>query len=617
MVTRESIQRGGKFLSNMIMPSIGIFMAWGIIATLFMPFGWIPNAGLAKIVNYISIFILPIAIGSSGGNLTGGKKGRIVAVVATIGVIASSSNITMIVGAMIIGPISGFLIKRFNNFIEGKIPIGFEMLVDNFSIGIISVIMLIVGYYLIGPFVVIITQVAAVALSLVVSKGLLPLAAILIEPAKVLFLNNAINHGILGPLGIEQVQQSGKSIMFLLEANPGPGFGMLLAYYLFSKGNEKKITLGAAIINFFGGIHEIYFPYIIRKPILIIGTILGGMAGILTASILNVGLVSAASPGSIFTLMALSPKGEVLRTLICVGSATIVSFIVSMIILKISSKSIKTSEDNIYSQEFNMEEMVELKFKDIKKIVFACDAGIGSSAMAAASFRKRIKNLNLDIIVTNSSVDNVLDNTDLVISHIKLEERCKSNWLNVEYIFIDDFFNDDKLNRLYDILKGKSLETKKDKEVYFEGKNLEIEEKKAVLTDKNIILNLESESKEDAIIRAGELLVGRGYVTEDYIGFMQEREKIYSTYIGMGIAIPHGINEDNKSIKKSGVVMLQYPHGINYGEGIVYLLIGIAGHEEEHLEIMSHIAEALGNEELISKLDKIKDKKDLLNLFGY
>lgn len=615
MVIREEVQKGGKFLSSMIMPNIGIFMAWGILATLFMPFGWIPNDGLAKVVSTISIVVLPIMVGSSGGKLTGGVKGGIIAIVATMGVIASS-NIPMILGAMIIGPLSGLIIKKLDRIIATKTPIGFEMLVDNFLVGIIAVIMLIFGYYIIGPFVVMLTQIAIAFLNIIIEKGLLPLAAIFIEPAKVLFLNNAINHGVLGPLGIEQVQQSGKSIMFLLEANPGPGFGMLLAYYLFSKDDGKKLALGAAVINFFGGIHEIYFPYIIKKPILIIGTILGGMAGIYTASILNVGLVSSASPGSIFTLIALSPRGEILGTLICIVSATIVSFIVSTILIKIPYGNKVIFENNIVNKEIdNVVEFDELMDKEIKKILFVCDAGIGSSAMGAASFRKRIKDLKLDIEVINSSVDNIINDVDLVVSHSSLQERCKKSYPKPFHIFINNFFQDDKLEELYKILKSKSISVYEKENIKDHNELKIIEEENSILIGENIILGLDSESKEEAITRAGRLLVDRGYVTEDYISSIHEREKIYSTYIGMGIAIPHGMNEAKKKIKKSGVVMLQYPKGINFDEGIVYLVIGIAGSEEGHIKIMSSIADMIGNGDLTNRLDRISNKEELLHLF--
>lgn len=613
MVVRENVQRCGKFLSSMIIPNIGVFMAWGIMAALFMPFGWIPNDRLAKIVHSMSIFILPIVIGSSGGKLTGGIRGGIISMVATMGVIASS-NIPMILGAMIIGPLSGLVIKRFDKVVANKVPIGFEMLVDNFSMGVIAVIMLIVGYYIVGPFVVMLTQITMIGMNMIIARGLLPLTSIFIEPAKVLFLNNAINHGILGPLGIEQIQQSSKSIMFLLEANPGPGFGMLLAYCLFSRDNGKKMAWGAAVINFFGGIHEIYFPYIIKEPMLIIGTILGGMAGISTASILKVGLVSSASPGSIFTLITLSPKDEILKTVICVASATIVSFIVSVVLLKILHKN---SSLNRVKEVNDMVKLDQLMSEEIKKIVFVCDAGIGSSAMGAASFRRKIRNLNLNIIVENCSVDDVIAGTDLVISHSNLKERCKKSYPESKCVFINNFFDDDKLDMLYEILKNKSINEAHEKENKKGKSELRfIDEESSMLINENIILGLDSESKEEAITRAGRLLVDRGFATEEYIASMKEREMAYSTYIGRGVAIPHGTSEGKERIKKSGVVILQYPKGVNFGLGIVYILIGIASTGEEHLKVMAHIAEMLENEELINRLDTISDKDELLRLFN-
>ncbi|MEH7072085.1 PTS transporter subunit EIIC, partial [Priestia megaterium] len=98
------------------------------------------------------------------------------------------------------------------------------------------------------------------------------------------------NHGIISPIGAEQIRTSGKSILLLLEANPGPGFGVLLAYSFFGKGTAKKSAPGAALIQFVGGVHEIYFPYILMRPLLIIGAILGGMSGVFTFVLLDGGL---------------------------------------------------------------------------------------------------------------------------------------------------------------------------------------------------------------------------------------------------------------------------------------------------------------------------------------
>lgn len=566
MVVRENVQRCGKFLSSMIIPNIGVFMAWGIMAALFMPFGWIPNDRLAKIVHSMSIFILPIVIGSSGGKLTGG----IISMVATMGVIASS-NIPMILGAMIIGPLSGLVIKRFDKVVANKVPIGFEMLVDNFSMGVIAVIMLIVGYYIVGPFVVMLTQITMIGMNMIIARGLLPLTSIFIEPAKVLFLNNAINHGILGPLGIEQIQQSSKSIMFLLEANPGLGLGIILAYWMYSKGSVKQSAPGAAIIHFFGGIHEIYFPYVLMNPILIIAAILGEAAGVLTFSIFGAGLVATASPGSIFALMALAPKGGVFGILVGVLVATAVSFIVAAPFVKRAAKN--GGAENLEEAKNKMKNMknnttISVSKDTVKKIVFACDAGMGSSAMGATKFRNKIKSLGLGITVTNSSVDDIPKDTDIVVSHMKLIERAKASSPQADHVFIENFLQDSKLDELYLILEAransKGLEEKEIEQVQVIEKEVATTDKSSILSENNIILGLESESKEDAITRAGRLLVKGGYVKEGYIDAMHEREKVVTTYIGMGVAIPHGIGEAKKQIEKSGVVVLQYPNGVKF-----------------------------------------------------
>ena len=124
-----------------------------------------------------------------------------------------------------------------------------------------------------------------------------------------MFLNNAINHGVLGPLGIQQAAEAGKSIFFLLESNPGPGLGILLAFTFFGKGAAKQSAPGAAVIQFLGGIHEVYFPYILMKPLLIVAAIGGGLAADFIFVMLNAGLVAPPSPGTIFAEIAMSPKG--------------------------------------------------------------------------------------------------------------------------------------------------------------------------------------------------------------------------------------------------------------------------------------------------------------------
>lgn len=608
---KEKVQKFGKFLSGMVMPNIGAFIAWGLITALFIPAGWFPNEQLGSLVDPMLKYLLPLLVGYTGGRVVGDVRGGVLGAIATAGVIVGA-DIPMFIGAMIMGPLGGYTIKKFDKAIEGKAPAGFEMLINNFSVGIIGVILAIVGFYAIGPVVVVVTDAFKFGVEVIISKGLLPLVSIFIEPAKVLFLNNAINHGIIAPIGIEQTQEFGKSIMYLLEANPGPGLGVLLAYCLYSKGGMKQSAPGAAIIHALGGIHEIYFPYVLMNPVLIIAPIVGSAAGILIFSIFNAGLVAIPSPGSIFALMALAPKGGLIGVLAGVLASTAVSFVVAAPLVKKASK--KLSDDEEVTSE---NEEVVINKEVINKIVFACDAGMGSSAMGATKFRNRIKNFASNITVINSSVDTIPSDADIVVSHKKLEERARKNSPQANHVFIENFLQDSKLDKLYSILESRAGGKVEPQECVVEEVSASAQVKEtSILKSDNIILGLKSESKEEAIERAGKMLVKEGYVNNNYIAAMQEREKIVSTYIGMGIAIPHGVGEAKKEVKESGIVVLQYPDGVVFGDDLAYLVIGIAGVGDDHLEILSNIATSLEDETLVDKLKNTNNKFEILQTFN-
>ena len=608
---KEKVQKFGKFLSGMVMPNIGAFIAWGLITALFIPAGWFPNEQLGSLVDPMLKYLLPLLVGYTGGRVVGDVRGGVLGAIATAGVIVGA-DIPMFIGAMIMGPLGGYTIKKFDKAIEGKAPAGFEMLINNFSVGIIGVILAIVGFYAIGPVVVVVTDAFKFGVEVIISKGLLPLVSIFIEPAKVLFLNNAINHGIIAPIGIEQTQEFGKSIMYLLEANPGPGLGVLLAYCLYSKGGVKQSAPGAAIIHALGGIHEIYFPYVLMNPVLIIAPIVGSAAGILIFSIFNAGLVAIPSPGSIFALMALAPKGGLIGVLAGVLASTAVSFVVAAPLVKKASK--KLSDDEEVTSE---NEEVVINKEVINKIVFACDAGMGSSAMGATKFRNRIKNFASNITVINSSVDTIPSDADIVVSHKKLEERARKNSPQANHVFIENFLQDSKLDKLYSILESRAGGKVEPQECVVEEVAASAQVKEtSILKSDNIILGLKSESKEEALERAGKMLVKEGYVNNNYIAAMQEREKIVSTYIGMGIAIPHGVGEAKKEVKESGIVVLQYPDGVVFGDDLAYLVIGIAGVGDDHLEILSNIATSLEDETLVDKLKNTNNKFEILQTFN-
>jgi PTS system mannitol-specific IIC component len=452
---KVKVQSFGRFLSGMVMPNIGAFIAWGFITALFIPTGWMPNEGLSKLVGPMITYLLPLLIGYSGGKLVAGERGGVVGAIATSGVIIGTS-IPMFMGAMIAGPIGGWLIKKFDEAVDGKVKEGFEMLVNNFSAGLIGMGLSLFFFKVIGPFVEGINKALGAGVQALVNMNLLPLTSIIVEPAKILFLNNAINHGVFSPLGIQQSAEAGKSLFFLIETNPGPGLGILLAFMIFGKGMAKNSAPGAAIIHFFGGIHEIYFPYVLMQPLLILAVIAGGATGVLTNVVLHGGLIAPPSPGSVFALLAMTPKGGFIATIASIITSAAVSALVGMVILK----STGSGEDNLDKATEKMKEMKNKKelsgdLGKVSKIVVACDAGMGSSAMGASLLRKKVKAAGLDISVENRAINNLTEDIDIVITHRDLTSRAKTVVKNPEHLSIDNFMNGEFYDDLVKELKKK------------------------------------------------------------------------------------------------------------------------------------------------------------------
>lgn len=457
---KVKIQQFGSFLSGMIMPNIGAFIAWGIITAFFIPTGWFPNEALSSMVDPTIKYLLPILIGYTGGTLVYDKRGGVVAAMVTMGVIVGT-DIPMFLGAMIVAPLAAWLMKKFDDAVDGKIPAGFEMLVNNFSAGILGALLAILAFWAIGPAVEVLNRSLATGVAFLINHSLLPLVSLFVEPAKVLFLNNAINHGVLGPIAIEQASEIGKSILFLVEANPGPGLGILLAYTVFGKGTAKQTAPGAIIIHFLGGIHEIYFPYILMKPALLLSAIAGGMAGIFTFSLFDIGLVAPASPGSIFALLAMTPKGNYLGLIAGVLAATAVSFFVSALILKTSKETDSLEEAQMKSKNLKVtrsdtnQGTIDTLAK-VETIVFACDAGMGSSAMGASVLRKKIKEAGLEIKVINKAIAQLPESADIVITHQDLTPRAKEKNQTAYHISVDNFLGSPKYDELVaDLLQAR------------------------------------------------------------------------------------------------------------------------------------------------------------------
>lgn len=498
---KNKVQKFGKFLSGMVMPNIGALIAFGFLAALFIDTGWIPNEKLNSMVSPMLTYLIPILIASTGGKMVGGDRGRVVGAIAVIGAIMSDTSITMLMAAMVMGPLAGFCIKKFDQLMDGHMPAGFEMLINNFSAGIIGMLLAILGYVVVGPVMSGILAVLAAGVNILVSHSLLPLVAIFIEPAKVLFLNNAINHGIFTPLATAQAEMAA---------------------------------------------------------------------------------------------MKAEAKGEVAAPV-----------------------AIKDASE-------------------VKKIIFACDAGMGSSAMGATKFRNRLKAVCPQIHVSNTSVDNIPADCDIAVVQTTLADRARKSAPQAQLVTIGNFLADPALDELYEQLTSKTADTAAstpiaDTNVINEKQaekttpvveNAEIEEKisdvsaetsqaasekKQVLIKEGIRLNQAPVSKEEVIQAAGELLHQLGYVDETYVDAMQEREKLITTYMGMGVAIPHGTSQAKGTVKKTGIVFLQYPEGVDFGDEKAQLVFGIAGIGDEHLDLLAKICEVLEDDEVLEKMKTTSD----------
>lgn len=618
---RVRVQKFGTALSNMVMPNIGAFIAWGLITALFIEQGWLqaifsdlknPDGWVAKIggwgtydgagiVGPMITYLLPVLIGYTGGRMIHGNRGAVVGAIATMGVVAGA-DVPMFMGAMIMGPLGGWAMKKIDALWDGKIRPGFEMLVDNFSAGILGMILAIFGFFGIGPIVSAFTRGAGNAVDFLVDNDLLPLTSILIEPAKVLFLNNAINHGVLTPLGTTQALETGKSILFLLETNPGPGLGILLAYMFFGKGAARASAPGAAIIQFFGGIHEIYFPYVLMKPKLIIATILGGMTGVFMNVLFGSGLRAPAAPGSIIAIYAQTASGSFLGVTVSVLSATAVSFAVAAFLLKTDPA---TDEPDLAAATAEMEAMKGKKSSissalvgagrgsagPVGTIVFACDAGMGSSAMGASVLRRKIQQAGFpDVKVTNSAISNLADTYDVVVSHRDLTDRARQKTPSAAHVSVEDFMSSPRYDEIVEQLKqsngggGAAVADELPEDGPTGHSDVD------VLPLSSIVMGGTATSAADAITEAGQLLVAAGAVEPAYVDAMHERESSISTYMGNGLAIPHGTNEAKDTIRRTGLSFVRYAEPIDWNGKPAEFVVGIAGAGKDHMALLTKIA---------------------------
>lgn len=462
---RVKAQRFGGKLSAMVLPNLGAFMGWGILTALGI---WLSNDMLKGFITPVLTYLLPLLIGVSGGKMVYGEKGAVIGAFTTMGVIIGA-DISMLLGAMIVAPLSAWILKKVDSVIEPYIPVGFELLIGNLTVAILGAIIAVMGCLWLAPAITSLSSFFSAGVSILEKNNLLPLTAIFIEPAKVLFLNNAIGQGILTPLGTTQLNEFGKSVLFLLESNPGPGLGILLAYCFFGKGNAKANAYGATVIHFIGGIHEIYFPFILMNPLTVLAAIAGGITGTFLFTLFGVGLVGVSSPGSIVTIMMMASAGDQLLILISILASALVSFLVASVIVKYSKQNDEDVNKNLKEAAKQMESLKgkksrissvfedksTLDYSSIKKIVYVCDAGLGSSAMGASVIAKKLKKVGIsDIKVEHARVMDLPNNeADVIVTHTSLKEIVKEKQPDVELISIEDYLNAPEYDELVNNIK--------------------------------------------------------------------------------------------------------------------------------------------------------------------
>ncbi len=634
---RVRVQKFGTFLSNMIMPNIAAIIAWGLVTAFFIPDGWTPNEKIATMVGPTITYLLPILIAYAGGRIVYETRGGVVGAMSVMGVILATSDpifigdaagSPMFLGAMIMGPLTAELMKRLDALWAHRVKPGFEMLIDNFSAGILAGLMAILSMFLLAPVLRQIIEWLGDAVNTLVDQGLLPLTSLFIEPAKVMFLNNAINHGVLTPLGVQEATEQGKSVLFLLEANPGPGLGLLLAYSLFGHGLAKASAPGAAIIQFFGGIHEVYFPFVLMKPKMILATIAGGMTGIFLFVLTDIGLRAPAAPGSIFAVYAQTPGGDFPGVTLGVFGAALVSFVVASVLLKTDR-----SEDlgDIDAATAEMEAMKGKKSiassalagaahtGEIHSIVFACDAGMGSSAMGASVLRKKIQQAgHRDVTVVNKAIANLTDDFDLVVTHRDLTDRARERSGSAIHVSVDDFMNSPRYDEVVEIVHRANSPSPATATTPAAPGSAGATASGGsdgatdVLARKSIRMEGSARSRDDAITEAGELLVAAGAVDPSYIASMHEREASVSTFMGNGLAIPHGTNEAKDSIRRTALSFVRYPEGIDWNGKRAEFVVGIAGAGGDHLAVLSQLATVFADKNRVAELEEARSADDVL-----
>ena len=629
------------------MKNIGIFVFIGLLSVVFQTEGWFPNEDIYAISQVAYRYVLPCMIAYEGGNLLSDSFGGLAAVMALCGILLRDPE-AGIFGAMVSAPLGGYLWKKEREFLERDCFAETKMLFRNLLLGLTGAVLAVGEYYLLAEAVTVFAVAAGSCIGWILEHGYIAVLNVLIEPAKVFFLNNIMNHGILVPLGMSQAEQTGGSLLFLLETNPGPGLGMLLGLLLYKRKNVKRRQelATAAFTQVIGGIHEVYFPFVLADLGLLLPLIVGGVAGSIWFSIFHCETAGVISPGSVLTILIMAGRSSMLPVLGGIFVSTAVSGVGSYLYLcwrgerkEVPQSEIPESEKQEELEKENTEmsglereletaseqeekPMPENIYQNLHKIGFVCNGGMGSSAMGAGVLRKKVQDAGLtNISVTNSAINSLPPDVDLVITHRDLTERAMRQVPQAQHISLTNFLDSGLYTSLTERLVAaqrhidnevKVTDSLKDS---FDDTNNNLFQ----LGADNIFLGRKAATKEEAIRFAGEQLVKGGYVEPEYVQAMLDREKLTSTYLGESIAVPHGTIEAKDRVLKTGVVFCQYPEGVRFGEEedeVARLVIGIAARNNEHIQVITSLTNALDDETVIERLAKTTSVDEVLALLN-
>ncbi|MDO4306662.1 MAG: hypothetical protein Q4C77_07490 [Eubacteriales bacterium] len=474
----------GKFYSSIFMGNIGLFLFIGLLSVIFQEQGWFPNEKLYNISQLVYEVVLPTCIGYVGGEKIAGRSGGILAVLMVAGVLTADVHVG-ILAAMIAGPVGGAVWKYAGSRMKERVGSSLQMLAGNLLIGILGSLLAVLGYYILEPAVTWWAEGISGCLKALIEHRLLLLANVFIEPMKVFFLNNIVNHGMLVPLGMNQIQEGGKSVLFLLESNPGPGFGMLLALFLTQR--ERRGEYGTALFaQGAGGIHEVYFPYVLANLWLLLPLIAGGAAGTLCFELLHVGVTAPVSPGSIITILIMAGKENLLTAAGGIAVSAAVSFAGSLLVLgfrrqrRENSKPMKESTEKLTEEPIEestekptekpteelTEELIEEPIVEpikeetrmpLKNIGFVCDAGVGSSAMGAALFRRKLAQNGIQgVAVQAYASDQIPKSLDLIVCQKDFLRLLPDGTKEMEIFAVDSLMGGEAFDKLINTIKERN-----------------------------------------------------------------------------------------------------------------------------------------------------------------